>query len=396
VRIVRLAVEVFLCLAAIASSRGGAILFLGEKMSEFFGREMGGVPLWAWMAFNAFVLAMLALDLGVFHRKSHVVKGREALIWSGVWIGLALVFNVIVWAWRGPQAGTEFLTGYLIEKALSVDNIFVFLLIFAFFKVPPAYQHRVLFWGIIGALVMRAICIAVGAALLKEFHWLVYVFGAILIASGIKMVTSHGKEIDPEKNPILKLFRRMVPVTPDYVGDKFFVIREGKRWATPLFVALLFVEISDLIFAVDSIPAILAITQDTFIVYTSNVFAILGLRALFFALADVMGRFRFLHFALSAILIFVGTKMLVSEIYGKIPVGISLGVVVSLLVGAIAASMFYDAGFRAGQSTPQLKADDVDSNADGDDLDVDDLDGNHFDGDEENAGEARRELASVR
>jgi len=303
---------------------------------------MGGVPLWAWVAFNAFVLAMLALDLGVFHRQSHEVKGREALVWSGVWIGLALVFNVVVWQWRGAQAGTEFLTGYLIEKALSVDNIFVFLLIFAYFKVPAALQHRVLFWGIIGALVMRAICIALGAALLKEFHWMVYVFGAILIASGIKMLTSHGKEIDPEKNPLLKLFRRFVPVTEGYEGDKFFVLREGRRWATPLFVALLFIEISDLIFAVDSIPAILAITSDPFIVYTSNVFAILGLRALFFALADVMGRFRFLHYALSAILVFVGIKMLISEVVGKIPTGISLGVVIGMLAAAVVASIIYD------------------------------------------------------
>ena len=317
-------------------------------MGDLMAREMGGVPLWIWLAFNAFVLAMLALDLGVFHRKAHEVKAREALIWSGVWIGLALVFNVIVWAWRGPQAGTEFLTGYLIEKALSVDNIFVILLIFAYFKVPAALQHRVLFWGIIGALAMRAICIAVGAALLKEFHWLIYVFGGILIFSGIKMLTAHGKAIEPDKNPLLKLFRRFVPVTPEFVGDKFFVLREGRRWATPLFVALLFVEVSDLIFALDSIPAILAITQDTFIVYTSNVFAILGLRSLFFALADVMGRFRFLHYSLSAILVFVGCKMLLVDVW-KIPVAASLGVVVSLLVAAIAASMFYEAGHRAGR-----------------------------------------------
>ena len=318
-------------------------------MSDLMAREMGGVPLWIWLAFNAFVLAMLALDLGVFHRKAHVVKAREALVWSGIWIGLALVFNAIVWAWRGPQAGTEFLTGYLIEKALSVDNIFVFLLIFAYFKVPAALQHRVLFWGIIGALIMRAICIAVGAALLKEFHWLIYVFGGILIFSGIKMLSAHGKAIEPDKNPLLKLFRRFVPVTPDFEGDKFFVLREGRRWATPLFVALLFVEISDLIFAVDSIPAILAITQDTFIVYTSNVFAILGLRSLFFALADVMGRFRFLHYSLSAILVFVGLKMLLVDVF-KIPVAASLGVVVGLLIAAIAASLFYEAGHRAAKS----------------------------------------------
>ncbi|HEX8550344.1 MAG TPA: TerC family protein [Abditibacteriaceae bacterium] len=304
--------------------------------------------LWIWIGFNVFVLMMLALDLGVFHRDSHEVKFKEALGWSAAWISLALCFNALIfWKWQqmvptsdlsNREAGLAFLTGYLIEKALSVDNIFVFLMIFAYFKVPAMYQHKVLFWGIIGALVMRAICIAVGAELLKQFHWLIYVFGAFLILTGIKMLRHNNEKMDPGKNPILRLFRRVVPTTDEYHGDKFWIIQNGRRAATPLFVALLMVEISDLIFAVDSIPAILAVTQDTFLVYTSNVFAILGLRSLYFALAGIVDMFRFLHIGLSGILVFVGTKMLIVDIY-KIPVGWSLATVGGILAVSIIASI---------------------------------------------------------
>jgi tellurite resistance protein TerC len=291
---------------------------------------------------------MLALDLGVFHRHSHEVKFKEALGWSAAWIALALCFcGLIFLQWHqmmpnsnysNREAGLAFLTGYLIEKALSVDNIFVFLMIFAYFKVPAMYQHKVLFWGIIGALVMRAICIAVGAELLKQFHWLIYVFGAFLIITGIKMLRHNNQKLDPGKNPVLRAFRRFVPTTDEYHGDKFWIVQNGRRAATPLFVALIMVELSDLIFAVDSIPAILAVTRDTFLVYTSNVFAILGLRSLYFALAGIVELFRFLHVGLSAILVFVGSKMMLVDIY-KIPVGWSLAVVASILAISIIASI---------------------------------------------------------
>jgi tellurite resistance protein TerC len=299
-----------------------------------------------WILFNAFVLAMLALDLGVFHRKAHVVGMREALTWSGIWISIALLFNLgIFLGWFGPytdatrdKAALEFLTGYLIEKSLSVDNVFVFALLFAYFQIPAQYQHRVLFWGILGALVMRAILIFAGVALLAKFHWLIYVFGALLIVSGIKMWLAHGQQMDPQTNPVLRFIRRILPVSKEHHGQRFFV-REAGRWAvTPLFVVLLFVEWSDLIFAVDSIPAILAITQDPFIVYTSNVLAILGLRSLYFALAGVMQKFHLLHYGLSAILVFVGTKMMLVEIY-KIPTAASLGVVGGILVVSVIASL---------------------------------------------------------
>lgn len=265
--------------------------------------------LFLWIGFNVFVLAMLALDLGVFHRKAHVVKIKEALIWSAVWIALALLFNVGVYYWRGPQTALEFLTGYLLEKSLSVDNVFVFLLIFSYFRVPALCQHKVLFWGILGALIMRTVFIAAGIRLIQQFHWVIYVFGAFLIFTGIKMALQKDKEIYPEKNPVIKLFRRLMPVTQDHDEEsRFFVRKAGRLHATPLFVALLVVETTDVIFAVDSIPAILAITRDPFIVYTSNVFAILGLRALYFALAGIMPMFHYLHYGLSAILVFVGVK----------------------------------------------------------------------------------------
>ena len=293
-----------------------------------------------WIGFNVFVLAMLALDLGVFHRKAHEIKFKEALAWTVVWIALALCFNALVYRMWGSQVGLQFLTGYLIEKSLSVDNVFIFLLIFTYFKVPAKYQHEVLFWGIIGALVCRAIFITVGIALLEHFHWLIYVFGAFLVFTGIKLAMEKNKEIHPERNVVLRLFRRMMPVTDHYQGGKFFVRKDGRTWATPLFVVLLVVETTDVIFAVDSIPAILAITKDPFIVYTSNVFAILGLRALYFVLAGVMEKFHHLHYGLAAILGFVGVKMLVSELY-KIPVAVSLGFIAAALAVSIAASLVW-------------------------------------------------------
>ena len=295
-------------------------------------------PVWMWVAFNVFVLAMLAVDLGVVHRRAHEVTLKEALVWSGIWVALALLFALGVYVWDGSQPALEFLTGYLIEKSLSVDNIFVFMLIFSYFKVPAHYQHKVLFWGILGALVMRAIFIFAGIALLQQLHWIIYVFGALLVLTGIKMAMEKDKEIHPDKNPVLKLFRRLVPVTEDYHADHFFVKQAGHYAATPLFIVLLVVETTDVIFAVDSIPAILGITVDPFLVYTSNVFAILGLRALYFALAGVMLLFHYLHYGLSAILVFVGVKMLLADVY-KLPVGVALGVIAGILLLAIVASV---------------------------------------------------------
>ena len=305
--------------------------------------------IWLWIGFNVFVLMMLALDLGVFHRHSHVVSTKEAAIWSVVWIGLAMLFNAGIyfyWDVLSPQssytnreASLAFFTGYLIEKSLSVDNIFVFVLIFSYFAVPAAYQHRVLFWGIIGALLMRGTLIAVGATLLKEFHWIIYVFGAFLIFTGIKMALHRNEEVHPENNPLIKLLRRIMPITEKYEGEKFFIRRAGTLMATPLFLVLLMVESTDLIFAVDSIPAIFAVTNDPFIVYTSNVFAILGLRSLYFLLANVIDRFQYLKIGLAFVLTFVGAKMVMVDIY-KIPVGVSLGVIATMLTISILASLW--------------------------------------------------------
>ena len=299
---------------------------------------MQEISIWAWVGFNVFILAMLALDLGVFHRKSHEISVREAGIWSGVWITLALIFNFGVYYFLGRVAGIQFFTGYVIEKSLSVDNIFVIALIFGFFAVPKVYQHRVLFWGILGALVMRAAFIAAGTALITRFHWIIYIFGAFLLVTGIKMALHREEEIHPEHNPVLKLVRRLMPVTKDYEAGHFFVRHGGKLMATPLFLVLVLVETTDLIFAVDSIPAIFAVTLDPFIVYTSNVFAILGLRSLYFVLAGVMDKFAYLKLGLSGILVFVGIKMLLTEIY-KIPPTVSLLVVLGILTAAILASL---------------------------------------------------------
>lgn len=295
-----------------------------------------------WVIFAVIVLGLLALDLGVFHRKSHTVKMREALIWSAVWISLALIFNAFVYYTRGPVPAMEFLTGYLVEEALSVDNLFVFLMIFSFFRVPAEYQHKVLFWGIMGALLMRAAFILAGIALIQKFHWIIYIFGVFLIITGIRMVTSNDDEIHPDKNPVLRLFRRFMPVTDHYDRDNFFVRKDNRWYATPLFIVLLMVETTDVIFAVDSIPAILGITTDPFIVYTSNVFAILGLRSIYFALAGLMQIFHYLKYGLCAILVFVGAKMLLADIY-KIPVVVALGTIIGVLLIAILASVIWPA-----------------------------------------------------
>jgi tellurite resistance protein TerC len=291
-----------------------------------------------WITFNVFVLGILALDLLVLHRDAHTVSLREALAWSCVWVSLALVFCLGIYFFRGGEKALEFLTGYVIEWSLSVDNLFVFLVIFSYFAVPPVYQHRVLFWGILGALVLRALFIATGTALLANFHWMFYVFGGFLIFTGIKLLCAGEDKIEPEKNPAVQLVRRFVKITPEYHGQRFFVRKDAKLWATPLFLVLVVVETTDVIFAVDSIPAIFAITLDPFIVYTSNVFAILGLRALFFLLAGVMEMFHYLRVGLSFVLCFVGAKMLLADFY-KIPIGVSLGVVAGILILSILASV---------------------------------------------------------
>ncbi len=293
---------------------------------------------WLWVAFGVAVLAMLALDLGVLHRKAHAVGLREAAIWSAIWIALSLAFNGVVYHWRGPEAGLQFLTAYLIEKSLSVDNIFVFVLIFSYFAVPAPYRHRVLFWGVLGALVMRGILIAAGVVLIEKFHWVIYLFGAFLIFTGWRMARHQGHEIHPEANPVVRLARRFFPIHPDYEGQRFFLRQGGRLLATPLFLVLLIVESTDLVFALDSIPAVLAISTDPFIVYTSNVFAILGLRALYFLLAGVVQRFRYLRVGLSVVLIFVGLKMVVSDLY-RIPIGVALGFVAAVVFISIAASL---------------------------------------------------------
>jgi tellurite resistance protein TerC len=295
--------------------------------------------IWLWVGFNVFMLAMLALDLGVFHRKAHVVKLRESLIWTMVWVALALGFNAGVWYYAGSQKALEFLTGYLIEKFLSVDNVFVFALLFSYFAVPALYQHKVLFWGVLGALVMRAVMIMVGAALITKFTWVIYVFGAFLVLTGIKMLVKREEEIHPERNPVVRWFKKLMPVTNDYRADHFFVVQEDRRWATPLFVVLLLVEISDLIFAVDSIPAIFAVTNDPFIVYTSNVFAILGLRSLYFALAGVIGKFHYLKIGLGVVLAFVGVKMTLGHTPYRIDTLVALLIVVLVLAVSVIASL---------------------------------------------------------
>jgi tellurite resistance protein TerC len=303
-----------------------------------------------WVLFNVFVLAMLALDLGIFHREKRVVHLREALGWTAFWIALAAGFAVLIYffghtmvgghARPNHQLSLEFVTGYLIEISLSVDNLFVFLLIFRYFRVPRALQHDVLFWGVVGALIMRAIFIAAGITLLNRFHWFIYVFGAILIYSGIKLLREHGRDVNPDANPLLRGFRKLFRVTEDYEGERFFVRRGAIRYATPLAVVLLMVETTDLLFATDSIPAVLAVTREPFIVYTSNVFAILGLRSLYFALAGMIESFHFLHYGLSIILILIGVKMLVSN-YVEIPIAVALAMVGGVLLLSVVLSVMF-------------------------------------------------------
>ena len=312
--------------------------------------------IYVWIGFIVFVIAMLVVDLKVFHRDEHEVSVKEALVWSAIWIGLALLFNAGIYFWLGGERALEFLTGYLIEKSLSMDNLFVFLLIFAYFGVAPRYQHDVLFWGILGALVMRGVFVAAGVTLIEQFHWIIYVFGAFLIYTGIKLALEKDKEINPESNPVLKLFRRFVPVSDKYHGKKFFIKQAGRMVATPLFVVLLVIETTDVVFAVDSVPAVLAITHDPFIVYTSNVFAILGLRALYFALAGVMRMFHYLHYGLSIILVFVGIKMVLSN-FMHLSAGLSLAIVGGLLVLSILASIIWPPKEAAQHPVPAAEAD---------------------------------------
>lgn len=298
------------------------------------------MPGWIWIAFNLFVIVMLYIDLRVFNRDAHEISVKEALIWSAVWIGISLLFGVGIYLWQGSEAGLAFFTGYLIEKSLSVDNIFVFLMIFSYFGIAAKYQRRILTWGILGAIVLRAIFILAGVAILEAFHWMLYVFGAFLIFTAIRMVVQDEEAVDPTQNPIIKLVKRFIPVTDEFDGEKFFTEKAGQRVATPLFVALIMIEISDVIFAVDSIPAILAITTEPFLVYSSNILAILGLRALYFALAGVMDMFHYLQYGLAIILGFVGIKMLLSDIW-HMPTALALGVIAVVLIGSVVASLIW-------------------------------------------------------
>ncbi|HYF02501.1 MAG TPA: TerC family protein [Patescibacteria group bacterium] len=296
--------------------------------------------LW-FVGFNIFVLIMLALDLGVFNRKQHTIGVKEALLWSVFWITLALIFNGMIWHWFGTQKALEFLTGYLIEKSLSVDNLFVFLLVFSYFRVPAQYQHKILFWGIIGALVMRGVLIFVGAALIEQFHWILYIFGAFLVYSGYKMAFHHDDEMDLADNAAIRILKKFIPITHEYHESNFTTKISGKTFATPMLAVLMVIETSDLIFAVDSIPAIFAVSRDPFIVYTSNVFAILGLRSLYFALAGVMDVFHYLKYGLALVLSFIGIKMLIMDTPFKIPTGIALLVVVAILAISVIASLIW-------------------------------------------------------
>ncbi len=303
-----------------------------------------------WGGFNLLILGLLALDLGVFHRKDHKITVKEGLLWSIIWILVALAFNVVVYFWRGQQIALQFFTGYLIERSLSIDNIFVFLLIFTYFRVPDEYQYKVLFWGILGALIMRGLFIGIGVALISLFHWVIYIFGAFLIITGIRMGLAKDKHIEPEKNPILKLVRKFLPISKNYVAGHFFTYIRGGLYATPLFVVLIVIETTDVVFAVDSIPAIFGITLDPFVVYSSNVFAILGLRAMYFAIAGLMNMFHYLKYGLSAILTFVGIKMLISGFY-EMPDLLALGIIAALMLISILLSVFFPQKSES-ESTP--------------------------------------------
>ena len=298
---------------------------------------------WLWVGFSVFIVTMLSLDLGLFNRKAHTIKYREAWIWSGVWVTLAMIFAGIVFHYQGSQRGLEFVTGYLIELSLSVDNLFVFLLIFSYFKVPARFQHRVLFWGVMGALFMRLTMIFVGAALINRFHWIIYIFGAFLVYTGIKMFSHEDTDMQPDQNPVVRAVTRFLPITRHYDEQKFFTTVNGKRTGTLLLLVLIVVEVTDLVFAVDSIPAIFAITTNTFIVYTSNVFAILGLRSMYFLLAGVVEKFRYLRTGLAIVLTFIGGKMLLGAVSIHIPIQFSLAFVAIVLVGSVVTSLIIPA-----------------------------------------------------
>jgi tellurite resistance protein TerC len=316
---------------------------------------------WLWVGFSCLILGMLAVDLGVLNRHSHVVGVKEAARWSAVVVTVAVLFNIWIFNARGAEAGLQFTAGYLIELALSVDNIFVFILIFRYFRVPPAFQHRVLFWGIFGALIMRGIMIGAGFLLIERFHWIIYVFGAVLVFSGIKMARSDDIEIDPEHNPVLRYMRKVIPLAPNYDGQRFFTRAfwgtRHRRLATPLFVVLVMVETTDLVFALDSIPAIFAVTLDPFLVFSSNVFAILGLRSMYFLLAGVIEKFHYLKLGLSVVLTFVGVKMLITFFHIEVPIGASLGIVATVLATSVIVSIVFP-------PTPQEASASADGNPD--------------------------------
>lgn len=306
-----------------------------------------------WVGFNILVLIMLAIDLGIFHGDDHEISVKEGLIWSVIWIVVALIFNLVIYYWKGTEVAIEFLTGYTIERSLSIDNIFVFLMVFSYFRVPAKYQYKVLIWGILGALVLRGVFILGGTFLIAKFDWILYIFGAFLVITGIKMGFGKDKEIEPEKNPMLRVLRKFLPITPNYRGGKFFVRDAGKLMGTPLFVVLVVVESTDVVFAVDSIPAIFAITLDPFIVYTSNVFAILGLRALYFAMAGLMKLFYYLKYALGIILAFVGVKMLIHDIY-HMPNSIALGTIAAIFGLSILLSIYFPPKKEEVPETPEV------------------------------------------
>jgi len=306
--------------------------------------------IWFWVGFIAFVLAMLALDLGVFNRNPHVVKPKEAATWTAVWVGLALIFAAGLAYFESQQIALTFLTGYIIEESLSIDNIFVIVLIFQYFAVPAQYQHRVLFWGILGALVMRGLFIGLGAALLARFEWIIYIFGALLVITGVRMALKQDEEFNGEQNPVVRFVRRFMPVTAEYHGKHFFTMQDGRRYATPLLLVLVLVEATDLIFAIDSIPAIFGITRDPFIVFTSNIFAVMGLRSLFFLLAHVVTKFHLLKYGLAVILTFVGVKMMI-EYWVHIPIMLSLGVVLGVLLLSIVASLIWPKAYQPSEGS---------------------------------------------
>lgn len=301
--------------------------------------ESVGTP-FMWAGFIVLVLSLLAIDLGIFHRRAHKVGIKEALSWTIIWISSAFIFNLLIWYWFGQRLALEFLTGYLIEKALSVDNLFIFVVIFSYFGVPSILQHRVLFWGILGALCFRAVFIILGAVLLQKFHWLMYPLGLLLLWTGARLFFEKVTDVHPEKNFVVRFFQRFIPMTKNFRGSSFLVMESGRLYATPLLLVLITIEATDLIFAVDSIPAIFAVTKDPFIVFTSNIFALLGLRALYFAIAQALGKFYYLRLGLALVLVFVGTKMLISSFY-TLPIALSLGIVILLIGGAIVASIYF-------------------------------------------------------